>query len=149
MKTQDFSVAITVDDAPEKVFNAINNVRGWWSQEINGNTDKLGETWRYHYKDVHAVTMKITEIVPDKRVVWNVLENHFNFTNDQTEWVNSNVIFDISEKDGKTEMRLTHQGLVPGQECYDICSNAWTGYITGSLRDLITKGQGAPNPKEN
>jgi len=148
MNTQDFSVAIMIDQSPEEVFNAVNNVRGWWSQEIEGDTDKLGDTWRYHYKDVHAVTMKITELIPNRKAVWHVLDNHFNFIKDQTEWVNSNVIFDISEKDGKTEMRLTHQGLVPGQECYDVCSNAWTGYITGSLYDLITTGKGAPNPKE-
>lgn len=32
--------------------------------------------------------------------------------------------------------------------CYDVCSDAWGGYITGSLRDLITTGEGQPNPSE-
>jgi hypothetical protein len=30
-----------VDQTPEEVFNAINNPRGWWSEEIEGNTNKL------------------------------------------------------------------------------------------------------------
>lgn len=148
MKTQDFSVAITVDQSPEAVYNAVNNVRGWWSQEIEGDTDRPGEVWRYHFQDVHACKMKISEMIPNKRVVWDVLENSFNFVKDQNEWVGSKVIFDIAEKGGKTEMRLTHQGLTPADECYNICHDAWTRYITGSLYDLITKGQGAPNPKE-
>jgi hypothetical protein len=33
MTTSDFATAIMVDQTPEEVFNAINNVRGWWSEE--------------------------------------------------------------------------------------------------------------------
>jgi hypothetical protein len=32
--------------------------------------------------------------------------------------------FEIAEKGGKTEIMVTHHGLVPEFECYDICSNA-------------------------
>jgi hypothetical protein len=35
--------------------------------------------------------------------------------------------------------------LVPQFECYDSCSDAWGGYVKGSLRSLITKGKGWPN----
>ena len=46
------------------------------------------------------------------------------------------------------EVRFTHVGLVPQYECYDVCSNAWSGYLGGSLRNLINTGKGQPNPKE-
>jgi hypothetical protein len=45
-------------------------------------------------------------------------------------------------------LQVTHKGLVPEYECYEICENAWTGYIQDSLRDLITKGKGKPNSSE-
>lgn len=148
MTTSDFTTILLVDQTPKEVFNAINNVRGWWSQEIEGGTDKLNAEFTYHYKDVHICKMKIAEFVPGKKVVWLVLDNYFNFTKDKSEWKGTKISFEISEKDNKTQLRFTHMGLVPEYECYDICSNAWTDYVQNSLRNLITKGKGQPNPIE-
>jgi len=145
MTTKDFTTTILVDNTPEQVFNAINNVRGWWSEEIEGSTDTLNSEFDYHYEDVHSCKMKIIELVPNKKVVWLVLDNYFKFTKDKSEWKGTKIIFDIAEKDNKTEMRFTHQGLVPAYECYEICRDAWTGYIQKSLRNLITAGKGQPN----
>ena len=148
MTTFDFVTTVTLDQSPEKVFNAINNVRGWWSESVEGNTDKLDEEFLYYYKDVHISKMKVVELVPGKKVAWLVLDNHFNFTEDKTEWNGNKIIFDIIAKGDKTELRFTQVGLVPAYECYAICSDAWTSYIQGSLKDLITTGKGKPNPKE-
>jgi hypothetical protein len=57
-------------------------------------------------------------------------------------------MFEISKRGNKTEIRFTHQGLVPAYECFDVCSNAWGSYVNGSLRNLIATGKGKPNPKE-
>lgn len=148
MTTTDFSTTITVNQTPNEVFNAINNVRGWWSEEIEGNTEKLNDEFRYHYKDVHTSKMKLIEVIPDKKVVWRVMENHFNFIKDNSEWMDNKIIFEITEKDGGTQLRFTQLGLVPSYECFDICQEAWTNYISNSLRSLITTGKGSPNPKE-
>ena len=57
-------------------------------------------------------------------------------------------IFDISQKDGKTQLTFTHIGLVPAYECYQICADAWGNYVGGSLKSLIETGKGNPNPYE-
>jgi uncharacterized protein YndB with AHSA1/START domain len=148
MKPDDLTITFAVDQSPEEVFSAINNVRGWWSGEIDGRTDKLGEVFTYRYKDVHRTTQKITEFVPGKKVVWHVTDAELNFVKDKTEWNGTEVVFEIARKGDKTEVRFTHVGLVPAFECYGGCSGAWGFYINDSLRNLITTGKGEPNEEE-
>ena len=147
MTTPGFTTTIVVDEAPEKVFNAITNPRGWWSEEIEGDTNNLNDEFNYHYEDIHRCKMKIIEFIPNEKVVWLVLDNYFKFTKDKSEWTGTKIIFEISEKDNTTQLRFTHQGLVPAYECYDICKDAWSTYIHNSLRSLIITGKGQPNGK--
>jgi Activator of Hsp90 ATPase homolog 1-like protein len=146
---QSFTTAFEVERPPQEAFEAITNVRGWWSQEVEGVTDQVGGEFDYHYQDVHRCRVRVTELVPGRKVAWRVLDNYFNFIDNQAEWKDTEVIFEISAKDGGAQVNVTHRGLVPQYECYDVCSNAWGGYLDGSLRDLINTGQGQPNPKED
>lgn len=148
MSKANFTTTIWVDQKPVTAFNAIKNFRAWWSEDIEGETDNLNETFFYHYKDVHLCKIKLIEIVPDKRLVYQVVDNQFNFTKDKTEWIDTKLIFDIVEEGDKTRLQFTHEGLVPEYECYLVCQDAWTSYIQGSLQNLITTGIGKPNPKE-
>ncbi len=148
MPDQDFTMTVTVDQTPEEVFNAIKNVRGWWSENIEGSSDKLGDEFTYRYQDAHYCKMKLIEAIPGKKLDWLVLDNFFNFTEDKSEWKGTHVVFEISKNGDQTEIRFTHRGLVPQYECFNVCSNAWGSYINGSLRSLISTGKGRPNPKE-
>jgi hypothetical protein len=148
MNHQDFTTTFSVGQTPAEAFRAINNVRGWWSEEIEGRTDILGDEFTYRYKDVHYSKLKLIEVVPDQKVVWLVLDNYLDFTEDKSEWKSTKISFEVSQKGDKTEVRFTHFGLVPEYECYGVCSNAWGYYINGSLRSLITTGKGRPNSKE-
>jgi hypothetical protein len=154
MTTLDFTTTLVVNQTPKEVFNAINNVRGWWSEEIEGSTDKLHDEFNYHFEDIHRCRLKIIELIPDKKVVWLVMDNYFKpgifgsndgFTNDKREWTDTKISFEIAEKDHKTQIRFTHLGLVPEYECFEACSNGWTHYIRESLLSLITTGKGQPN----
>lgn len=146
MQNQNFSTTFLVDQTPEEVFNAINNVRGWWSGEISGETNKLNSEFTYQVENIHFSKQKISELVPGKKIVWHVSDASLNFVNDKTEWKGTEIIFEIAKKYGKTEVRFTHKGLVPDFECYDQCSNAWGMLVNGNLRKLITTGEAQPSP---
>ncbi|ADY51931.1 hypothetical protein Pedsa_1365 [Pseudopedobacter saltans DSM 12145] len=148
MKNESYTTTIVVDKDAKTVFNAVKNLKAWWSEDIEGDTDVLNETFFYHYKDVHLSKIKLIEIIPDKRLVYHVIDNQFNFTKDKSEWTNTKLVFDLSEDAAKTKVIFTHEGLVPLCECYNICNDAWTNYIKNSLYKLIVIGKGEPNPKD-
>ena len=152
MNDQNYATTLSVTQSPQEAYAAINNVRGWWSEEIEGGTDQLGDVFTYHTtednKVIHYCKMLLTRLIPDKKVAWLVLDNYFNFTEDKSEWKGTQITFDISKKGDKTEIHFTHLGLVPEYECFEVCSTAWVSYINGSLQKLITTGKGHPNPKE-
>jgi hypothetical protein len=144
---KNFSTAFTTTKTAIEAYNAIGNFRGWWSQSIEGNTNIPGETFFYHYKDVHLCKLQLMHALPGKKLVYKVVDNHFNFTKHESEWKNSSLIFEIDTNDGITTVTFTHQGLDKTQECYHICKESWMNYINKSLHQLIETGQGNPNPK--
>lgn len=149
MTNPNFTTSILVNRTPAEVFDAINHVRGWWSEEIDGGTSQLNDEFAYHYQDVHRCRIKIVEVIPGKKIVWQVLDNYFSFVKDQSEWKGNRIVFEVVEKGEQTAVQFTQIGLVPANECYDICQNAWSTYIQKSLYNLITTGKGQPNSREN
>ena len=146
MHTQSFTTTFLVDQSPQEVFDAINNVRGWWSGEIKGNTNALGAEFIYTVQGVHFSRQSITELIPGKKIVWNVLDASLSFVKHKTEWKGTSICFDIAKKGDKTEIQFTHTGLVPALECYKDCSNAWGLLIKGNLKNLIATGEHQPSP---
>src|SRR5690242_16704011 len=121
----DFTTTIEVDQTPMEAFDAINSVRDWWPGEIEGNTKKLNDEFTYRYKKFHYSKQKLVEVNPGKKIVWLVTESSLNFVENKNEWTGTRIIFDISGKNSKTQIRFTHKGLVPAYECFGSCSNAW------------------------
>ncbi|MCF6130739.1 SRPBCC family protein [Flavobacterium wongokense] len=148
MTTTDFTSTIIVDKTPAEVFDAVTNVRGWWSEEIEGNTSKINDVFNYHYEDMHRCKMKLIEVIPNEVIVWHVLENYFSFIEDDKEWTDDKVIFEITKVGDKTQLQMTHVGLTPQNECYKACNDGWTYYIQTSLKSLIETGKGMPNAKD-
>ncbi len=146
MEEKSYTTTITVDQTPQEAFEAINNARGWWSGEINGETNKMGDEFTYNVPNVHWCKMEITEFVPGKKVVWHVLDSNLSYTKAKTEWNGTNITFNIAQKDGKTQVHFTHFGLVPADECYNDCAEAWGVLVQNNLRKLIATGEDQQSP---
>jgi uncharacterized protein YndB with AHSA1/START domain len=146
MTSQNFRSTFTVAQPPEEIFRAITNPRKWWTGDIEGSADQVGDEFSYRYGDVHYSKQKVTELVPGHKVVWQVVDSHLARPEDPNEWTGTHIIFEISCHDGQSELQFSHLGLVPDFECFDSCSSAWGFYINGSLRRLITTGEGPASP---
>jgi len=148
MSDPSFSSTFVVEKSPEEVFAAINDVRGWWSGNIEGDTDQLGGEFTYQYEDVHYSKQRITEFVPYEKVVWYVVDSYLSFVDDKSEWDGTQISFRVAKLGDRTEVCFTHHGLVPEDECFEACSGAWSYYMNESLREFIVSGRGAPNKVE-
>lgn len=146
---KDFTITLMVDQSPEEVFNAVNNVRQWWcgfySEEIRGNTEKLNDEFTFCAgSGGHHSKQKLVEVIPGKKVVWLVTESELRFLKNKSEWTGTKIIFDITKQNSKTQLRFIHEGLTPEIECYDSCSPAWTKYVHEKLMPLITSVKRQP-----
>jgi uncharacterized protein YndB with AHSA1/START domain len=145
MNNRDFTLTLSLDQSPEEVFAAVTNVRGWWSQALEGRSAEVGDEFTYRHKDVHRSVHRVTEAVPGQRIVWRTVDADLPHAKEPSEWIGTEVRFEITARrqGGKTELRFTHVGLVPELDCFEACSTGWGFYIGDSLRRLITTGKGA------
>jgi hypothetical protein len=147
MQTRNYTATLEVAKTPQEAFNGINSVSKWWSENIAGNSANLNDVFTIHFGADTFVTHKIIEVVPDKKVVWEVTDCYLPWLKDKTEWTNTRMVFDISSENNLTTIHFTHVGLVPEVECYESCVKGWDQYVKGSLLSLLTEGKGQPQKK--
>jgi len=145
MENKDFNCSFLVEQTPQQVFEAIMNVRGWWSEKLEGNSLKIDDEFSYTHGSLHYSKHKLTEVIPYKRVVWLTLESKLTFVSQEEEWNGTRMIFEIVAKGVRTKLNITHEGLLPSLQCFKDCTNGWTYYLQNSLLLLITTGKGNPD----
>jgi len=144
MNNQDFTTTVLVEQTPEEVYKTILNVRAWWSglydESFEGSSEKTGDEFSFFAGGgAHYTKQKLVELVPNKKVVWQVTEANLSFVDKTDEWKGTKISFDIGEESGKTKIVFTHIGLVPEFACYDSCAPAWTQYMHERLVAAIEK----------
>ncbi len=120
----------------------IANLPGWWGVTFTGEADKQNDKFTVKMGGDSFFHFSVTQAVPGKRLVWLVTDCHMPWFNHKTEWTDTQLVFDLQENDGTTEVAFTHVGLTPNVECYKDCKPGWTHWITTSLHAYLTTGTG-------
>lgn len=141
---KDFSTSTTINGSPADVFAAVLDTRGWWNTTIAGATTRVGDEFGFEVSGLHRTRIRLTDVSPNHRIEWLVVENEFGFTTDQSEWVGDRIVFELQPTGDSTIVTLTQHGLNAEQECYDVCSNAWDFFVRDSLRRFAEHGRGLP-----
>ena len=144
MENKNFHRTITVNASPKEAMKKISQVSGWWANNVNGKAEKLNDKFTVDFGKTF-VDFQITELVPNKKVVWKITDCNLHWIKAKKEWKGTEVVFEISEKKNTTQIAFTHVGIVPGIECYNDCERGWDGYVKTSLVKFINDGKGMPN----
>ena len=147
MEKQNYTASIKVDATPLEVFKSINTITDWWTENMEGNSQKINDEFTVRFGDIHYSKQKLVEVIPNKKVVWLVTDSHLNWIKNKEEWTDTKISFEIISKGTYTQLIFTHIGLVPEIECYNDCRKGWDQYIKDSLFRLLTSGKGQPDKK--
>jgi Activator of Hsp90 ATPase homolog 1-like protein len=142
-KLQDFTYNMAVNASAKETMKKISQVNLWWAKNFKGKAVKPNDEFSVHFGDTF-VNFKISEFIPDKKIVWQVTDCNLHWIDDKKEWNNTEVIWNLKEGSGKTRIEFIHKGLTPESECYESCKPGWTGHLKNSLVNLIHEGKGAP-----
>ncbi len=143
MKKKDYTATISVNASPEEAFKHINEVSRWWAKQVEGRSEKLNDVFTAVFNHC-SFTFKIIGSEPGRKVEWLVTDSDLSWLKDKKEWNGTKISFEISQRNGFTEISFTHNGLVPNMECYDNCEYGWNLHFKQSLLSLITEGKGQP-----
>jgi len=146
MGNNDFNCSISVGITAGEAIRKISNVPGWWGITFTGSAEKQDDKFTVKMGGESFFDFTVTELIPDKRVVWLVNDCNMPWYSDKKEWADTRLIFDLNEKNGETDLTFRHEGLTPDVECYKDCEPGWTHWIKTSLFSYLTTGKGVFRP---
>lgn len=128
-------------------FATAEGIRHWWTENCEMN-ERVGGKATFPFPDVGFRAAAIIERLESATCVeWRVIEcQHPANTGwaDLNDWEGTTIRFEVrSLGKHRSELRLTHSGLVP-LECSDSCSSLWRFYLNESLRKYFESGTGQP-----
>lgn len=137
---------IGIKASVDKVYTALTTREGlaaWWTGNTHGESRVEGMLkFRFNAAGVEigGFDMKVLELHPAKRVLWQVVEG-------PDDWIDTEVSFDLKQSDDHAIVLFEHLGWREPTEFMHHCSTKWAMYLM-SLKSLVETGKGAPNPMD-
>ena len=129
---------VIIKTTPAKVYEAITTQEGlanWWAKQTIAKPE-VGFVNIFTFGTFRN-EMKVTILNPNKKVEWKCI-------NSIKEWIDTNILFDLEEKDGRTLLRFTHSGWRAVTDTFAGCNYDWERFMT-SLKLFCETGTGTPS----
>jgi uncharacterized protein YndB with AHSA1/START domain len=133
---------VGIKASPDATYGALstrNGLSGWWTTDTQGSSE-VGGVIRFRFGDRSSIDMKVRELVPDSRVLWEVVGG-------PVAWIGTTVSFQLRQDDGFTTVLFKHQGWKEQSELMHHCSTKWAMFLM-SLKAAVETGTGAPYPND-
>jgi Activator of Hsp90 ATPase homolog 1-like protein len=142
MENQNFNRSISVNISASEAIKKISKVPEWWGVTFSGSAEKQNDKFVIKMGGDSFFNFTVSELAPNKKVVWLVTDCHMPWYSDKKEWRDTKLIFDFTESNRATTLTFTHEGLTPAIECFKDCDFGWNHWITRSLFSYFTTGKG-------
>ncbi|VAV95677.1 hypothetical protein MNBD_ALPHA02-160 [hydrothermal vent metagenome] len=137
-----YIAVIYTNVSPKDAFFVVAQEIGSWWSEFEGNLDKLGDEAAFSFKPNPTTwTFRVTGYEEGRYFELECIKaNHIHEGLPETiheEWLNTKLIFEIEPDGGGSKITLTHNGLVPTLDCYEICVSGWDHFFKDSLKNYL------------
>ena len=116
---------------------------GWWTTNTQGDSTVGGMlkfTFTSDGKELGGFDIKVLDLEPGKRVLWQVIEG-------PAEWVGTKISFELKQEDDYSIVLFKHEGWKEPVEFMYHCSTKWAIFLM-SLKSLVETGKGSPSPED-
>ncbi len=144
MNNQDYQSSITTYSTPEEAFEKISRVSEWWAKDFEGRSEEPNDVFTVRFQNGDMYKVKVSESIPHKKILWDVIDSYQGWHDDHTEWVGTKIVWEVLPKTDSTEVQMTHAGLVPEFECFAQCRLGWDYLMGKSLLNLLNSNKGMP-----
>jgi uncharacterized protein YndB with AHSA1/START domain len=126
-----------------KALTTRERLAAWWTNDTQCES-KVGGVLRFRFTadgvELGGFDMKVLELDPAKRVLWQVIEG-------PQEWIGTKISFELKQEDEYSIVLFKHQDWREPVEFMHHCSTKWATFLM-SLKSLVETGKGAPSPND-
>ena len=137
---------VGIKSSLDEVYKALTTREGlaaWWTNNTQGES-KVGGALKFRFSaegvEIGGFDMKVLELQPAKRVLWQVVDG-------PEEWIGTKISWELKQESEYSIVSFKHQDWKEPVEFMHHCSTKWAIYLM-SLKSLVETRKGSPNPND-
>jgi hypothetical protein len=150
MNSENYQKSILVDAQAREAYRALTSGYSLWWTPCDGVFSNTGDRITFRFPpQVSYWTFEVKKLVVDQYVELECIEAHHIILEkpnaSKTEWLGSTLRFEIEAVGHRVKILLTHEGLTPKMDCFEVCEAGWDHFFLNSLKKYLNTGTGEPH----